>query len=125
MLLNFSKESSKIFGVATDGHRLAYSLCENSSITQSQKVTIPRKIVLEIKKVLDSEEGDITIDISPSKLTFNFTKMNFFRTIPFVIIIILALLVMLIAGGIGLIATGFMNVAIWLDQEAGNIRDGK
>ena len=51
--------------------------------------------------------------------------MNFFRTIPFVIIIILALLVMLIAGGIGLIATGFMNVAIWLDQEAGNIRDGK
>ncbi len=74
MLLNFSKESSKIFGVATDGHRLAYSLCENSSITQSQKVTIPRKIVLEIKKVLDSEEGDITIDISPSKLTFNFTQ---------------------------------------------------
>ena len=59
------------------------------------------------------------------KLTSNFTKMNFFRTIPFVIIIILALLVMLIAGGIGLIATGFMNVAILLDQEAGNIRDGK
>ena len=74
MLLNFDKESNKIFGIATDGHRLAYSFRQNSSITNSQKVTIPRKIVLELKRILDSEEGNIAIDISQSKLTFNFSQ---------------------------------------------------
>jgi DNA polymerase-3 subunit beta len=74
MLLNFNKDLSKIFGIATDGHRLAYSFVENSSILQSQKVTIPRKIVLELKKILDSEEGQVTIDASSSKLTFNFSQ---------------------------------------------------
>jgi DNA polymerase-3 subunit beta len=74
MLLNFSKDSDKIFGIATDGHRLAYSFVNNPSISESQKATIPRKIVIELKKVLDSEEGDITIDVSSSKLTFNFSQ---------------------------------------------------
>ena len=74
MLMNFSKDSDKIFGIATDGHRLAYSFVENSSISENQKVTIPRKIVLELKKVLDSEDGAVSIDVSPSKLTFNFSQ---------------------------------------------------
>ncbi len=74
MLLNFHKDSGKIFGIATDGHRLAYSFVENPLISESQKVTIPRKIVLELKKILDSEEGEIAIDVSSSKLTFNFSQ---------------------------------------------------
>lgn len=51
--------------------------------------------------------------------------MNLFKTIPFVIIIVTALLVMIIAGGIGFVASGLMNVAIWLDRQAGDIRDDK
>jgi|GEM_PF-6961897 len=74
MLLNFHKDSGKIFGISTDGHRLAYSFVENTLISESQKVTIPRKIVLELKKILDSEEGEIAIDVSSSKLTFNFSQ---------------------------------------------------
>jgi len=74
MLLNFSKDSDKIFGIATDGNRLAYSFVENSSISENQKVTIPRKIVLELKKILISEKGITTIDVSNSKATFNFTN---------------------------------------------------
>ena len=76
MLLNFNKDAGKIFGIATDGHRLAYSFVENSSISQSQKVTIPRKIVLELKKILDSEKGITKIDVSNSKVTFNFTNSS-------------------------------------------------
>lgn len=76
MLLNFNKDLSKIFGIATDGHRLAYSFVENSSISQSQKVTIPRKIVLELKKILDSEKGVTKIDVSNSKVTFNFANSS-------------------------------------------------
>ena len=72
MLLNFNKDQSKIFGVATDGHRLAYSVVENSSVSQNQKITIPRKVVFEVKKIADSEEGEITLDVSNSKATFNF-----------------------------------------------------
>ena len=52
-------------------------------------------------------------------------KMNLFKTTPFVIIIVTALLVMIIAGGIGFVASGLMNVAIWLDRQAGDIRDDK
>ena len=57
------------------------------------------------------------------KLTPNFTKMSFFRIIPFATLIIFALIIMIIAGGIGFVATGFMNFAIWLDRQAGDIRD--
>ncbi len=76
MLLNFDKESNKIFGIATDGHRLAYSFVENKGITQNQKITIPRKIVLELKRILDSEKGTVEIDVSNSKVTFNFTNSS-------------------------------------------------
>lgn len=76
MLLNFDKESNKIFGIATDGHRLAYSFVENKGITNSQKVTIPRKIVGELKRILDSEKGTVAIDVSNSKVTFNFTNSS-------------------------------------------------
>lgn len=76
MLLNFDKENNQILGVATDGHRLAYSFVSNTGISQSQKVTIPRKIVLELKKILDSEEGEVKIDISSSKVTFNFKNSS-------------------------------------------------
>jgi len=76
MLLNFDKENNQILGIATDGHRLAYSFVSNTGISQSQKVTIPRKIVLELKKILDSEEGEVEIDISSSKVTFNFKNSS-------------------------------------------------
>lgn len=76
MLLNFSKDSDKIFGIATDGHRLAYSFVESKGISQNQKVTIPRKMVLELKKILGSEKGITNIDVSNSKVTFNFTNSS-------------------------------------------------
>jgi len=76
MLLNFDKDNGKIFGVSTDGHRLAHAFVENKTISQNQKVIIPRKIVLELKKILDSENGEVQIDVSNSKVTFNFTNSS-------------------------------------------------
>lgn len=72
LLLHLHQESMKIFGVTTDGHRLAYSFAENDTITKTAKITIPKKFVLELKKVVDSEEDDIKLDVSPTKVTFNF-----------------------------------------------------
>lgn len=73
LLFHLHHESHKIFGVTTDGHRLAYSCVENETVSKSMKVTVPRKVVLELKKVVESEEGDIALDISSSKVTFNFS----------------------------------------------------
>lgn len=76
MLLNFDKDSGKIFAVSTHGHALAHAFVESKGISQNQKVTIPRKIVLELKKILGSEKGITTIDVSNSKVTFNFTNSS-------------------------------------------------
>lgn len=76
MLLNFDKDNGKIFAISTHGHALAHAFIESKSISQSQKVTIPRKIVLELKKILDSEKGVTKIDASNSKVTFNFANSS-------------------------------------------------
>ena len=76
MLLNFDKDNGKIFAVSTHGHALAHAFVESKGISQNQKVTIPRKIVLELKKILGSEKGITTIDVSNSKVTFNFTNSS-------------------------------------------------
>lgn len=76
MLLNFDKDSGKIFAVSTHGHALAHAFVESKSISQNQKVTIPRKMVLELKKILGSEKGITNIDVSNSKVTFNFTNSS-------------------------------------------------
>ena len=74
MLLNFDKDNGKIFAVSTHGHALAHAFIESKSISQNQKITIPRKMILELKKILTSEKGITTIDVSNSKATFNFTN---------------------------------------------------
>ena len=76
MLLNFDKDSGKIFAVSTHGHALAHAFVESKGISQNQKVTIPRKMVLELKKILGSEKGITNIDVSNSKVTFNFTNSS-------------------------------------------------
>ena len=76
MLLNFDKDNGKIFAVSTHGHALAHAFVESKGISQNQKVTIPRKMILELKKILTSEKGITTIDVSNSKVTFNFTNSS-------------------------------------------------
>jgi DNA polymerase-3 subunit beta len=76
MLLNFDKDNGKIFAVSTYGHALAHAFVESKGISQNQKVTIPRKMVLELKKILGSEKGITNIDVSNSKVTFNFTNSS-------------------------------------------------
>jgi DNA polymerase-3 subunit beta len=76
MLLNFDKDNGKIFAVSTHVHALAHAFVESKGISQNQKVTIPRKMVLELQKILRSEKGIATIDVSNSKVTFNFTNSS-------------------------------------------------
>jgi DNA polymerase III subunit beta len=57
--------------VATDGHRL--SVASSPVIEGLQEFTsviIPKKTVLEIRKIIDEAEGDINISISDNKVKF-------------------------------------------------------
>ena len=63
---------SSIKLVATDGHRL--SIATSTKIEGLQKfspVIIPKKAVIEIRKIIDEVEGDINISISDNKVRFS------------------------------------------------------
>ena len=77
MLLDFKGGEGRIYGISTDGHRLAYAFVENKTIMEDIKVTIPRKMVLEIKKILESEDGDVKIIPSMDKVTLEFSSSRF------------------------------------------------
>jgi DNA polymerase-3 subunit beta len=55
--------------VATDGHRLAqYELPAPPGAEGMPSVIIPRKTVGEVQRLIDSGAGEITIELSPSKI---------------------------------------------------------
>ncbi|OGP17997.1 MAG: DNA polymerase III subunit beta [Deltaproteobacteria bacterium GWC2_55_46] len=60
------REEGKIKMVATDGHRLALIIREGDNIAKGQKegVLLPRKGVMEMKKVLDEKEGSFFLGIT-------------------------------------------------------------
>ncbi|MBZ0221150.1 MAG: DNA polymerase III subunit beta [Candidatus Methylomirabilis sp.] len=60
------REDGRIKMVATDGHRLALIVSEGDNIAKGQKegVLLPRKGVMEMKKVLDEREGDFFLGIT-------------------------------------------------------------
>lgn len=72
LLLHLHTEEKKVFGISTDGHRLAYSYFDSEDISQNAKITIPRKVVVELRKVAESEGDNISLDISETKATFHF-----------------------------------------------------
>jgi DNA polymerase-3 subunit beta len=55
--------------VATDGHRLAQvELPLPSGAAGMPGVIVPRKTVQELSKIVEDEDGEVTIELSPSKI---------------------------------------------------------
>ena len=70
-------EGKRLRAVATDGHRLA--LCEvdlKKKVETAQQVIVPRKGVLELQKLLDSE-GDVTIEIGTNHVRVDLGDTRF------------------------------------------------
>ena len=60
-------------GVATDGHRLArISLPAPSGSESMVGVIIPRKTVLELRKLIEETDGDISVSLSENTIRFTF-----------------------------------------------------
>ena len=63
MLLVIDKGSLQ--AVATDGHRLSYASLVVAGDYSRQEVILPRKTVLELGKLLEDIDAEVTIDILP------------------------------------------------------------
>src|SRR3982074_2205663 len=62
--------------VATDGHRLSYaSLSVPGSYTR-QEVILPRKTVLEVGKLLEESDDELTIDLLANQVRFRFANIE-------------------------------------------------
>jgi DNA polymerase III subunit beta len=75
MLLVVDRESLQT--VATDGHRLSYaSLAIPGAAYTRQEVILPRKTVLELGKLLEDTDSDVTIDLLTNQVRFRFSNIE-------------------------------------------------
>lgn len=66
-----SGKQAVLRAVATDGHRLAqYELTLPVGAEGMPGVIIPRKTVAEVQRLIEDNDADIAIDLSPSKIRF-------------------------------------------------------
>jgi DNA polymerase-3 subunit beta len=69
MLIELKPE--RMITVATDGHRMA--LCDTRAqhpCKQDKQVILPRKGVLELQRILQEQEGDVTVQITSNHIRF-------------------------------------------------------
>ncbi|MCZ4296592.1 DNA polymerase III subunit beta [Henriciella marina] len=65
-------EKGKVLrAVATDGHRLALADCDAPSGAEGLGgVIVPRKAVAEVRRLIDSADGDVSVSVSETKIVF-------------------------------------------------------
>src|SRR5258706_4642224 len=63
-------EADVFKAVATDGHRLAYASMKLQQKTETQEVIMPRKAVQELIKLLNDNEEEVAIELTPSQIKF-------------------------------------------------------
>ena len=74
MLLVIDKGSLQ--AVATDGHRLSYASIAVTGDYSKQEVILPRKTVLELGKLLEDCEAELTIDLLTNQVRFRFSNIE-------------------------------------------------
>jgi len=63
--------------VATDGHRLAqYDIPLPQGAEDMTGLIIPKKTILELRRVLDDANGDINISLNDNKIKFSFNELT-------------------------------------------------
>ena len=70
--LLFEVTGNRLNIVGTDGHRLSFTSTELSTSYNKQEIIIPRKTVVELIKLLDDSEDEVTIELSSTQVNFSF-----------------------------------------------------
>ncbi len=74
MLLVIDKGSLQ--AVATDGHRLSYASIAVAGSYSRQEGILPRKTVLELGKLLEDSDAELTIDLLTNQVRFRFSNIE-------------------------------------------------
>ena len=63
--------------VATDGHRLAqYDIPLPQGAEDITGIIIPKKTIIELRKVLDDADGDVKVSLNENKIKFTFSNLK-------------------------------------------------
>jgi DNA polymerase-3 subunit beta len=62
--------------VGTDGHRLSFTSTSLNQTFDKSDVILPRKTIIELIKLLDDSEDEVTIEMSPGQVNFNFNEVR-------------------------------------------------
>ena len=73
----FVAEGRQLSLVATDGHRLAFASSALDVDVPKQDVILPRKTVLELQRLLSTDEGAIEMQFASNQAKFAFAGMEF------------------------------------------------
>ena len=73
----FVAEGKSLTLVATDGHRLALAQATLETDIPKQEVTLPRKTVLELQRLLKDDDTTIEMRFAPNQAKFSFAGMEF------------------------------------------------
>jgi DNA polymerase-3 subunit beta len=76
LMLEISQDG--VITVATDGHRLAYSSVQISTgVTETRQVIVPRKGVVELHRLLESEDTPVEIQIGKNHIRLIMPSVTF------------------------------------------------
>lgn len=75
--VNFKFDGEKLYCVATDSYRLSQKVLELSPDIEPFNIVIPNKSLDELSRILDSNNNDIEMYISPNKVLFKMADIQF------------------------------------------------
>lgn len=70
--LLFEVNANRLNLVGTDGHRLSFTSAELNRNYEKQELILPRKTVIELIKLLDESDEEVTVEIVPGQVNFSF-----------------------------------------------------
>lgn len=70
LLLEVNENRLNIIG--TDGHRLSFTTTELSHTFEKNNIIIPRKTIIELIKLLDDSDHEVSIEFTATQVTFGF-----------------------------------------------------
>ena len=74
--LHVPEDEAVLRAVATDGHRLArVDMAKPVGADAMPAIIVPRKTVAEVQKLLDEEDGEVSIQVSDTKINFAFSNI--------------------------------------------------
>lgn len=75
--LHFNCQNGFIDIVSTEGHRLGFFKIEDSEVNFERKLTIPRKAILELSKIVANATTEIKMHLAPTLVAFEFNNTMF------------------------------------------------